>query len=154
MEIIAANKLFLICYIENPANCIHVSFTRKPFYKETKIEAQAFEAEDFLNIFLRFLSFWGSFSYIHISLGHIHISLLYTCIAFMCSECHLLLTQKLFTKLLLGAAGAATGLIYQKHFTVNHTLKRSLLMDSCNFNKSRLRRRYLRWTLFWFTVLP
>ena len=28
-----------------------------------KIAAQAFKAEDFLNIFLRFWGFWGSFSY-------------------------------------------------------------------------------------------
>ena len=28
-----------------------------------KIEAQAFEGGGFLNIFLRFLGFWGSFSY-------------------------------------------------------------------------------------------
>ena len=32
-----------------------------------KIEAQAFEAGDFLNIFLRFWDFWGSFSYKNIS---------------------------------------------------------------------------------------
>ena len=31
-----------------------------------KISAQAFEAGDFLNIFLRFLDIWGSFSYKHI----------------------------------------------------------------------------------------
>ena len=32
-----------------------------------KISAQAFEAEDFLHIFLRFWGFWGSISYKHFS---------------------------------------------------------------------------------------
>ena len=32
-------------------------------FKASLIEAQAFEAGDFLNIFLRFWVFWGSFSF-------------------------------------------------------------------------------------------
>ena len=39
-----------------------------------KIAAQAFEAGDFLNIFFRFLGFWGSFSYKNFSLKKVNKS--------------------------------------------------------------------------------
>ena len=126
---------------------LHTCFFYKEaiYYKETKIEAQAFEAEDFINIFLRFLRL--IFLHTYIARSYTYIALIYMYRFHIFKMPFAFNSKIIYQTSSRSQAGAATGLIYQKHFTVNHNLKRSLLMDSCNFNKSRLCRRYLRWTL-------